>query len=142
MISYEYIKSPNEYSTELYPFVSNINLTDRSKNNSKEFPEIQKYFSRKTNNSTHQYMKPPNAINANTVLVFGDSFSLISVNYFTQFNTVYFIRSNRLGDNKFDLNQFLLDHPEIDDIIIQLSTGETQYSYHKELQELVDNLQE
>ena len=57
------------------------------------------------------------------------------------FETVYFIRFNRLGGRDFDLKQFLIDHPEIDNIIIQLSTG-TSAVYHKELQKLVDNLQE
>ena len=137
----EFKKITDKHSTELLPFVSNISITDRTKNKSKELPELQKYFSAKTNNSSYEYIKSPNAINTNTILVLGDSFSLNSVNYFSLFETVYFIRMNRLGGKYFDLKQFLIDHPEIDNIIIQLSTG-TSAVYHKELQKLVDNLQE
>ena len=137
----EFKKITDKHSTELLPFVSNISITDRTKNKSKELPELQKYFSAKTNNSSYEYIKSPNAINTNTVLILGDSFSLNSVNYFSLFETVYFIRMNRLGGKYFDLKQFLIDHPEIDNIIIQLSTG-TSAVYHKELQKLVDNLQE
>lgn len=126
--------------TELLPFISNVNIMNSMVNKTEELPRMQKYFSEKTNKESYQHIKTPNAINTNTILIFGDSFSLIGVNYFTLFETVYFIRSNRLGDGHFDLKQFLLDHPEIDDIILQLSSGTTTV-YHKELQKLVDNLQ-
>ena len=137
----EFKKITDKHSTELLPFISNINIMNSIVNKTEELPELQKYFSTKTNEESYQYIKSPNAINTNTILVLGDSFSLISVNYFTLFETVYFIRINRMGDNDFDLKQFLLDHPEIDNIIIQLSSG-TSAVYHKEMQKLVDNLQE
>ena len=138
----EFKKITDEYSTELLPFISNISIMNSGEvNNTEELPELQKYFSIQTNDQSYRYMQYPDAINTNTILVFGDSFSLFSVNYFTQFKTVYFIRINKLRGGNFDLKQFLIDHPEIDNIIIQLSTG-TSAVYHKELQKLVDNLQE
>ena len=138
----EFKKITDGYSTELLPFISNISIMNNGDvPGVTELPRLQKYFSAKTNNSSYEYIKSPNAINTNTILVFGDSFSLISANYFTLFETVYFIRMNRLGGKYFDLKQFLIDHPEIDNIIIQLSSG-AGVVYHKELQKLVDNLQE
>ena len=137
----EFKKITDEYSTELLPFISNINIMNSMVNKTEELPRMQKYFSAQTNEESYQHIKTPHAINTNTILVLGDSFSLNSVNYFALFETVYFIRINRMGDNDFDLKQFLLDHPEIDDIIVQLSSG-TFTVYHEELQKLVDNLQE
>ena len=129
--------------TELIPFLSNISIMNSGDvPGVTELPELQKYFSVQTNTKSYRYMQYPDAINTNTILIFGDSYSLVSVNYFALFETVYFIRINYLDDDgmRFYLKKFLSDHPEIDDIIIQLSTG-SSILYHKELQELIDNLQ-
>ena len=137
----EFKNITDEYSTELLPFISNINIMNSIVNKTEELPRLQKYFSIQTNVESYRYMQYPDAINTNTILVLGDSFSLKSANYFTLFETVYFIRINYLGDSDFDLKQFLMDHPEINNVIVQLSQG-SQAIYHKELQKLVDNLQE
>ncbi len=137
----EFKKHTDGYSTELIPFLSNISIMNLGDvNTTEEVPRMQKYFLVQTNSYNYRRTQYPDAINPNTILIFGDSFSLFSVNYFTHFKTVYFIRFNLLGHNYFDLNQFLIDHPEIDDIILQTAQG-ALHTYYPEIQKLIDNLQ-